>query len=761
MLEVSKNYSSVSPEFGYGAEPPPSPADYLSIATGVLRRQWPVIAICLTLTVAAAVFYYLRATPMYKATATVSLDTRKFQLFQQPSSLGEVSIDSSAAVESQVEILKSEKIALQVVKNLDLIDGTPQASSAGVLGGLFGARRPLSDFERTRAVLAVLQKRLTIKRLGIAWVIEISCESPDPERAAKTANAVADTYVTDQLEAKYDATRLGSVWLEGRIKELREQSLAAQRAVVEYKVKNNIIDAGGGRLIGDQQLAELNGQLAAARVQTSEMRSRLERINTIAQAASDDATVNASLTGVLSNETLTKLRAQYSELTNREAEFAAKYGRGHLSVVNLRTQMSQVRTAMLEEVRRLAESYRSDYELALNREKNLESDLNRSVSQSETTNRAQVILRELESTAQTSTGLYDSFVKRYRESLEQQSLPVSEARVITRAVPPSEREYKTLLKVLAGIFGGGITLGLGIAALREFSDRFYRTVSQVETRLHLNCIALVPLVKRSGNHQLGHLLYGKTTVATALASQTIDAGHYPVRCVVDSPLSGYAEAMRSIKLAIDLNSVVKTNKIIGLTSSLPKEGKSTISASLALSIGRTGARVILLDCDLRNPALTRALAPNSTAGFLEVLAGKLSLEDALWTDEAKLVSFLPAVVTSRFVQSNEIMASDITRSFFDQLRNKYDYIVVDLPPLAPVVDTRATTHLIDSYIFVIEWGGTRIDVVNHALGRASGIAENVLGVVLNKVDMSRIKSYDEKSGSYYKNKLYSQYGDFD
>ncbi len=761
MLEINKAYSSITPELAFAGQRTGSPAEYLSTTIGLVRRNWPIILICSILTISAAIAYYLISTPIYKAVATVALDTHKFQLFQQPSALGEVSIESSAAVESQVEILKSEKIALQVIKDLHLVDDVKQAPRSGLLATLYGADKPLTEFEQTRAALAAFSKRLTIKRLGIAWVIEISFESPDPDRAAKVANAMADTYVTDQLEAKYDATRQGSIWLEGRVKELREQSMAAQRAVVEFKVKNNIVDAGGGRLMGEQQLTELNSQVAAARVQTAEMKSRLERISAIYQAASGDATMNASLTGVLSTDTLTKLRTQYSELTNREADFTAKYGRDHLSVVNLRNQIEQVRTAMLDEVRRLAESYKSDYDLAQKREKNLENDLAKLVSQSEATNRAQVALRELESAAQTSTGLYEGFLKRYMESLEQQSFPVTEARVITRAVPPTDREYKSLLRVMAVILGGGMSIGFGIAAMRELIDRVFRTVAQVESRLQMNCITLVPLVKAEDDRQAPPRRSERDRRQSAApTSRTIEPTPSPLWSVVDAPLSGYSEAMRSIKLAIDLNAVVKPSKIIGMTSSLPREGKSTLSASLAMSIGRTGARVILLDCDLRNPALTRMLTPNANSGLLEVLAGKSSLANSVWMDESRLMSFLPAVVTSRFVQSSEIMASGAAREFFDRLRGQYDYVIVDLPPLAPVVDTRATTHLIDSYLFVIEWGGTRIDVVEHALGRAPGVVESVLGVVLNKVNMSKLKSYDERNGNYYTNKTYAQYGNF-
>jgi succinoglycan biosynthesis transport protein ExoP len=216
--------------------------------------------------------------------------------------------------------------------------------------------------------------------------------------------------------------------------------------------------------------------------------------------------------------------------------------------------------------------------------------------------------------------------------------------------------------------------------------------------------------------------------------------------------------MRTIKLAIDLQCPGKGAKVIGMTSSLPREGKSTIAASLALTIAAAGAKVMLLDFDLRNPAITRTLAPKAKVGFLDVISGRTPLADAIWSDHSRYLSFLPTITNGLFVQSNEIMGAQLTKTFIDNLRNEYAYIIVDLPPLAPVIDAKATTHLIDAYLFVVEWGVTKIDVVEHALGRAPGIVENLLGVVLNKVDMDRLHKYDAENRSYYVNEHYKQYG---
>ena len=532
---------------------------------------------------------------------------------------------------------------------------------------------------------------------------------------------------------------------------MREQTLAAQRAVVEFKSKNNIVDTGG-RLMSDQQLAELNSQLVTARGQASEAKARLDRVNAVVQSALATGNSNGMVTDVLVNETITKLRAQLSDLTTKENDWSVRFGPTHVAVINLRNQIAQIRSAMLDELRRLAESSKSDYDFALQKEKNLEAQVTQAVSQSETSSRAQVTLRELEGVATSTRELYENLNKRYMESIEQKSFPVTEARVITRAVRPLDREYKPTLKALAVIFGGGIALGFGFAVFRELSDRVFRTVGQIEKRLQTNCLTLVPLWKDEDPRVEG-------TNWSTQGPRRILRTESPAWASINSPLSGYAEAMRSLKLAIDLNSVGPIKgKVIGLTSSLPREGKSTIAASLALTMARAGAKVALLDFDLRNPALTRLLAPNASDGFIDVLSGKLALADGFWTDETKNLSFLPTVIKTLFIQSNELMATQATKSLLDRLRNEYAYVVVDLPPLAPVVDTRATTHLIDSYVFVVEWGGTKIDVVEHALSRAPGVSEKVLGVVLNKVDMQLLDKYDTENRSYYANEHYSQYG---
>jgi capsular exopolysaccharide synthesis family protein len=224
------------------------------------------------------------------------------------------------------------------------------------------------------------------------------------------------------------------------------------------------------------------------------------------------------------------------------------------------------------------------------------------------------------------------------------------------------------------------------------------------------------------------------------------------------PSSRFAESIRSIRFAIDLNPTETPNKVVGLTSTLPNEGKSTIAASLAQLLANSGKRVIIVDCDLRNPSLSANLAPDAGAGIIEVLLGARSLEDTVWTDAITRLDFLPAAKRAPLSNTSEILCKEQTKKLFDKLRATYDYVIVDLPPLAPVVDVRATAPLIDCFVLVVEWGRTTTDVVQHALHTAPNVYDALLGTVLNKTDMKAMRRYASHYGDYYNDEHYIRYG---
>jgi len=749
MLQVNKPTSEINRDF---AEADGSPSQSLTSYLDIVRRQFPTMVAIVSACVILALLYLFTAAPQFTSTATMVIDTRKVQLFQQQSVLGDIAVDS-ATVETQVEILKSENISLAVIRDLHLIEDPEFAGSGGgflgtIIGaatGLFSSSRTPSEFELTRKALGLFEKNRTIKRLGLTYVMEIGFTSRDPQKAARIANAIADAYIVDQLEAKYQATRRASVWLQDRIKELRTQASAAQKAVVDFKTANNIIATGKG-LMNEQQIAEVNSQLIMAHAATAEAKARLDRLNDIFKQEIPDA----SVADALKNDTIVKLRGQYVDLASKESIWSMKYGSDHLAAVNLRRQMAEIKKNILDELKRIQESYKSDYDISVTREESIKSSLANVVSESQLTNQAQVQLRELESTAQSYQAMYDNFLQRYMESVQQQSFPITEARVISAATTPLVKSYPKSLVVLAASLLGGLMLAFGAAMARELTDKVFRTTGQVEDVLGANCIAILPALGAAavlGDKMLGGKLARKGNPEPDL-----------LRYVVENPLSRFAEAVRSVKVAVDLNSIVRENRVLATTSTLPNEGKSTLSTNLAQLMAHGGARVILVDADLRNPSLSRALVPDAKIGLVDVVAQRARLEDALVVDPETKLSILPAGTTSKLLHTNEILASKAMHALVTELRSKFEYVVLDMPPMAPVVDVRVTSSFVDSYVFVVEWGRTKIDVVKHNLRGSPEIHDKLLGVVLNKADTKALARYESYHGRYYYQKYYARYG---
>ncbi len=694
----------------------------------------------------------------YVGVATLKIDTRKFQLFQPGNlqgTLGDQTIDAGGAeVESHVEALRSENLALKVIAELHLADDPEFGRGASIpfISKLIETREPEPQLWRDRNALGIFEKRYKVERQGV-YLISIRFELANAERAAQIANTIAQAYISEQLDAKYEITREGSKWLEGRIKELREQVYTAEKAVVEYKRQYKIVDAGNGNLISQQQVTDLNNQLTAARAKTSQMRARLDRINAALNNPTDLDLINETASEALSDQLIVKLRTQYLEIAARESDWSQKYGYNHQAVVGLRNNMQGIRVSILDELRRLLEASKSDYEIASSTEELLNNQLQRAIIDSQSSNQAQVALNNLETTATTYKTLYDSFVRRYSEATEQQSFPYTEARLITKAVPPIGRSNRKTLLIVATTPFLGLVLGIGLGILRDLFDRGFRTSTQIETILGLTCIALIPLQEnpKGKSTDRGPPSIGRPNLC--LTSGKLDVAS----SVVEQPFSPFAEAIRTIKLAAELAGNTP-KKVLGITSAVPDEGKSTVSAALAMSIAQVGGRVVLVDGDLRNPTLSRAIAPGAKVGILEVLSGEAALDEAITKETYLSMAFLPVFTKARIASSSEVLSSSAMKRLFERLRHSYDYVIVDLPPLAPLADTCATTSLVDSYLFVVDWGRTSTAIVQHALSRAPRVYEKTVGAVLNKVNMGSLRLYDGNLAGYYHDKAYGRYG---
>ncbi|WP_407119876.1 Wzz/FepE/Etk N-terminal domain-containing protein [Bradyrhizobium sp. STM 3561] len=742
--------------------------DLINFGLAFLRRRYLMIIVTTVLATAISLLYLRVTPPTYTAQVQVLLGNPRAQFVQQQSILAEQAFDGTQ-IETQLQLLKSRATAAAVINQLKLTEDPEfNGSGASLLSLWQPVRTLLSSPPQERqsdahggpleSVIDTFLDRLSASRVGYSNVIEISFNSSSASRAAEIVNAVANAYVTDQLEQKFEANRSATSWLRERLHDLDEQALTAQRAVDAYKAQNNIVSTDG-KPIGDQQITDLNARLAAARAQTSEARAKLTRYENL--LGSDPAKLT-SIDGLdavgpdaMNSSIITALRQQYLEMSRREAELSARVGRDHLAVVNVRNRMREFRISIFEEVKRLAGISQSEFELAKQRQQEIEKQLAQAVSQSRSTNSAELTIKDLESRAKGLRSLYETFLQRYVGSAQQETFPISETRVIFPASPPPSKSKPKTIRVLGFGLVGGLSLGIALAFFRDVMDRVFRTSSQLEAALELPCLSLVPLLQLPSPT--------KSTIRAAqtvedLRQRTISNAPAVHQTVVGMPLSRFTEAIRSIKLAIDHNPAKTSNQVVGITSALPNEGKTTIAASLAQLVGHSGKRAIIVDCDLRNPSLSGTLTPKAVDGIIEVANGNCSLEETIWRDPKTNLAFLPAVRRRPLIHTSEILSAENISTLFDHLRANYDYVIVDLPPLIPLVDVRACAPLIDCFVLVVEWGRTKIDVVQHALHTAPDIHESLIGAVLNKTDIKAMARYDAYRSDYYDDSHYTRYG---
>lgn len=738
-------------------------ADFIDIdaALAMIRRQWRIVLAAIVVAGAIGLAFAATAVPIYSATATLLIDRNNSQIVEQLSTIGGV-IEDEASILSQVEVLQSETIGLAVVDSLNLTENQEfRATRASLLSSIFGTVRSLvnvsqwfspvkketviDDGTLKRSLSDRLLQGLSVKRIGRTYALELTYNSTSPVLAAQIVNAVASAYLVDKLNSKYEATKRASDWLSDRIAELRQRALETDLAVQKFRAEHNLIETGTSGLLSDQQLAASNSALILAQSDTARARARVQRIEYI--LATDD--VDAVVTDILDSAVANDLRKKYLESSKLEAEITSRLGSNHVQAVRLRNEMQEYRRLMFQEISRIAQSYKSDLEVSEAREKSLAESVAKATNVSTSASQTQVQLRELQREAETYKNMYQTFLQRYQEAMQQQSFPVTEARVISKAMPPytPSKPNKTMILALFMIMGAAA--GGGIAVFREFRDRFFRTGEQVRDVLGLEFLGNTPLVQ------------GKPGVDTLKDQGDAPSATRPssvARYAVDHPLSSFAETLRSTRLAMDLGIASKHGaRVVGVVSALPSEGKSTISINLAQLLAGQGARVLLLDADIRNPGATRALARHATEGLLEVLLEGRNIRDVLLHDEKTRLAFLPTVVKQRVPHSSELLTSPQMHKLLAEAGSVFDYIIVDLPPLGPVVDARAMASRIDGFVFVTEWGKTARRAVRNTIENEVHIRKKCLGVILNKVDTEKLKLYRAYGSSEYYHSRYTRY----
>ena len=681
----------------------------------------------------------LQATPLYTATASVMIDNRTEQVVDSQAVLSGLPADA-AMVDTEVEILRSRQLAERVVDALDL-DEDPEFNAAlrapGLIdqakasaAGLFRAAAPAAATDptplqlqkRRERIVDAVRSRLEIRRVGLTYVMGVGFTSPDPEKAARIANAFAENYLLEQLQAKFEATRQANQWLNTRLGDLRGEVIQAEAAVEQYRNANNLLSASGATLT-EQEISTYNQQLATVRATQAEDEARLNTARRqLAGGSSGDDVGEA-----LGSAVIQQLRAQRAELSGRVADLSNRYGPRWPDLLRAQRELADIDAQIQAEIGRIVSNLEARVQVSRERTRSMQGSLSGARGTLAANNSAGVRLNELQRNAEASRTLYQGLLDRFKQTTSQEGLEESDARVVSRAIIPGGASSPDVPLNLA--LGLVFALGAGFAGvvLAEMLDAGMTTGEDVETQLGLPHIGSVPLVD---------------SVAAAG-----ERGQAPADYLLARPLSAFAEAVRALRTSIQFSRVGQTVRVIAVTSTLPGEGKTTTSVCLARSAAQAGQRVVIVDCDLRRRAVNRLFGIEPQIGLLEVLGGSAALETALYVDPGSGAHVLPLTHTA--FTPRDVFNSRAMEQLLQTLKAGFDLVILDTAPILAVADTRILAAQADTVVFLTRWRATPQKAIANALKLLDKAGAHVAGVALVQVDMRSQARYGYGDAGYY------------
>jgi len=709
----------------------------LNLVIATFRRRFRLFAAVAVVVFAAVVLFTLQQTPRYTANAQVMLDVRKEQVTDMSAVLSGLPADSSV-VDTEVEVLKSRSLAARVVKDLKL-EQDPYfnpylAQAKGATAWLSSLKKAAAPTTAVTVDPVELQRRserivdnvlggLKVRRSGTTYLISIEYTHTDPRRAADLANAFANLYLTEQLEAKFNATEKANEWLDTRVAELRDQVQQADAAVQQYKIANNLLSAEGATLT-EQEISGLNQQLALSRAAQAETDARLNIARQQLARGSTGEDVGESL----NSPVVQQLRQQRSLKSAQVADLAGRYGDRHPDLLKAKRELADIDGQIQAEIRRIISNLEAQAQVARQRTGSVASSVSVSRGTLAGNNRASIGLSELERKALSVKTLYESLLGRFKQTTASEGIEQADARVVSPAKIPTGPSYpQPTLNLALGLL---LALGAGVAAivLAEVLMAGLFTEDEVERRLGLPYLGAVPTLD--------------TTVDDAKTLKGVTPADY----LLAKPLSSFAESLRKLRASILFSKVGETVKVIAITSSLPGEGKTTTTFSLARTLAASGAKVVVVDCDLRQSAMSQFLKEPVTVGLLEVLNGVATVEQAVVTDEsgAHILPLAKSAYTPR-----DVLGSSAMHKLLQDLRNRYEIVLLDTAPLLAIADTRILAPHADAVVMLVRWKKTPVKAVQSALTLLQGSRAFIAGVALTQMDLKAQSRYGYGDSYYY------------
>ena len=723
----------------FGTEDEGGGAMSLDRAMSAVRKRLKLVLI-LPLVAGALVAAIVWMMPnRYDASAIIQIDPRQKNITNIESVVADMKGDQPS-IESEVEIVRSRPIILQVIEKLNLRSDPDFATtslttrllaklgfkSGEATGGkpsraLGKPRDQIADIlkldepgsfkpERDEVAVAFLD-RLKVMRVRNTLLIDIRFSASESVKAARIANTIAEIYLRDQLDSKTRAASTASGLLEEKIEEMRRKVSDAEHKVEQWKAEHNVFDSEGQEL-SEKHLGRLMEQTVNARNLTAEARAKYEQVQKLARAGDG----GAAIADVLQSNTVRLLKEQLATANRRAAELKTKYGPRHPDILKIDAEVGEAQTQLAAEIERLVSNLKNEYEVAEGREQQLKQSLTQLKNQQVVTKDAGVDLKDLEREASTSKQLFEALLSRYKQTSETQGFQLPDVRIVERADAPLFPASPKRKQLVAISMAASLVLAAALAVLLELMAPGISRSEDVERVFEVAHLSSIPV----------------------MASDHEDAPDpaKAVRLIVAEPTSNFADAIRNARRALDMRRVSANPRVVLLTSTVAGEGAELMASNLAHHYAMSGTRVLLVDADMRRQPLTRQLANGRQVGLLEQVTNNRPLEGAILRDALTGLYFLPAIGPNPTALSvPEVLASRGFGDAINGLRGQFDTIIVSAPPLLPVIDGRILADYADQIVFVVAWQRTPKQLVKKAMKTLGFNEKKVTGVILNEVSL--------------------------
>lgn len=694
------------------------------------------VAVFLLVTLAVFVPVLLQA-PRYTSGSSVMIDPRTMNASPVEDVLSGLPADA-ATIDTEVEIIRSRTLATRVVESLKL-DEDPEfnpdvAEKKGLFGGKPKAKptpelSPLQKQYRDQAIINRVLGGVKVNRQGLTRIISISYTSLSAEKSTKIANEWARLYLTQQIEAKFEATKEANDWLNSRLDELRVEVLEKEGAVQNYMIANNLMSAQGATLT-EQEISNLSQTHASVKVDLAEAEARLATARRQLAAGSTGEDVGEAL----NSQVIKDLRNQRAQVSRRIAEMESRYGPLHPEIIKAKRELQDIDAQINSEIQRIISNLEAQASVQRQRAASVAGSVGQARGKLVGNNRALVRLNELQREAEASRTLYESYLGRFKQTAAQEGIEKTDARIVSKAsLPTGPSSPKRKLALMLALVCG---FGVAVAAVlvRRALDSGLVTGSDVESLLDQSYLAGIAAV--------GSTAEPGTKITTE-----------PLPFIQQKPLSVFAEGFRSLRASLLYSRLGGDIKVIALTSSLPGEGKTTTAVCLAQVMVQSGQSVIVVDCDLRRRSIKDVLGVEVDKGMLEVLSGSATLDEAIITD-AHGVHYLPLAKSA--YTPKEVFGSEAMDTLLAELRERYDTVILDTAPVLAVVDTRILARKADITVMLLRWRKTPRKAVAGALNLLADSGVRVGGVALTQIDVREQARYGYGDNGYYYN-AYKKY----